>query len=141
MVLLLFPASCVPHLPPAGCVGWGEGVGPAEPSSTVCAVALFLPHKELRFIVYVFQSMWWLVWGLPTCEWGLSTLNTHNTCTYTCMCSNNYHTPSWSYIYEHDQNSGVQGMDKAKSIASKFHFGGCPSNMGSTCLVSHCHMA
>ena len=49
----LLPASCVPHLPSAGC-GWGEEVGPAEPSSTVCAVVLFLPHRELRFIVYVF---------------------------------------------------------------------------------------
>ena len=52
-ILLLCPPSCVPHLPSAGC-GWGEEVGPAEPSSTVCAVVLFLPHKELRSIVYVF---------------------------------------------------------------------------------------
>ena len=50
-------------------------------SSPALLFVLFslLHHQELRFIVLVFpSSMWWLVWALPTCEWGLSTLNTQH---------------------------------------------------------------
>ena len=66
--------------------------------------------------------MWWLVWALPTCEWGLSTQNTHNTHIHMYVCAVTIITHLHGYIYEHDPNNGVQEMDKAKVNCKQIPF-------------------
>ena len=66
--------------------------------------------------------MWWLVWALPTCEWGLSTQNTQHTHIHMYVCAVTIITHLHGYIYEHDPNNGVQEMDKAKVNCKQIPF-------------------